>query len=277
MTMADTRTEAVDFEAIKEVQRRVWSAGDFAMVATATTIVGEELCEAVNILPDERVLDVACGSGNGALAAARRARGNTVGLDYVPELLEHGRRRAAAERLEVEFVEGDAEQLPFEDGSFDVVISIFGAMFAPNQERVAAEILRVSRPGGRIGLANWTPEGLVGQAQKVIAQYAPPPPGTRPSDLWGTEDRLRELFGEGISELVVRRREFKFRFRSAEHWLEFFRTNFGPVKMAFERLDEAGREALATDAKAVLERFDRGGGRALVAPAEYLEAVAIRA
>ncbi len=275
--MTDTNTQGVDFEAIKQVQQQVWSAGDFAMVATLTMIVGEDLCEAVDVLPGERVLDVACGTGNGALAAARRAWGSTVGVDYVPELLEQGRRRAAAERLEVEFVEGDAEDLPFEDASFDVVLSIFGSMFAPNQERAAAELLRVCRPGGRIGLANWTPEGLVGQAQKVIAQHAPPPPGVKPSDLWGTEERLRELLGEGISELEVQRRAFDFRFRSAEHWLEFFRTNFGPVKMAFERLDEAGREALAADAKAVLERFNRAGERALVAPGEYLEVVASRA
>jgi SAM-dependent methyltransferase len=275
--VTDINTQEVDFEAIKQVQQHVWSAGDFAIVATLTTIVGEDLCEALDVLPGERVLDVACGSGNGALAAARRAWGNTVGVDYVPELLEHGQRRAAAERLKVEFVEGDAEELPFEDGSFDIVLSIFGAMFAPNQERAAAELLRVCRPGGRIGLANWTPEGLVGQAQKAIAQYAPPPPGVKPSDLWGTEERLRELFGEGISELEAKRREFNFRFRSAEHWLEFFRTNFGPVKMAFERLDEAGREALAADAKAVLERFNRAGERALVAPGEYLEVVARRA
>jgi len=269
-------TEEIDFDAIKRAQQQVWSAGDFGMVATLTTIVGEDLCEAAEVLPGERVLDVACGSGNGALAAARRARGNTVGVDFVPELLEHGRRRAAAERLEVEFVEGDAEELPFDDATFDVVISIFGAMFAPNQERAAAELLRVCRPGGRIGLANWTPDGLVGQAQKAIAQHAPPPPGLKPSDLWGREGRLRELLGEGIEELGVRRREFNFRFRSADHWLEFFRTNFGPVKTAFERLDEGGREALAADAKAVLGRFNRAGEGALVAPGEYLEVVARR-
>lgn len=175
--MTSTTTEEADFEAIKQAQQQVWSAGDFAMVATLTTIVGEELCEAVDVLPGERVLDVACGSGNGALAAARRARGNTVGVDYVPELLEHGRRRAAVERLEVELVEGDAEELPFEDASFDVVISIFGAMFAPNQERAAAELLRVCRSGGRIGLTNWTPEGLVVRRRRRLHSTRRPRPG----------------------------------------------------------------------------------------------------
>lgn len=267
----------VDYEAIKQVQRQVWSAGDFAMVASTSVIVGEELCEAVDVLPDEAVLDVACGSGNATLAAARRAWGNTVGLDYVPALLEHGARRAAAERLEVEWVEGDAENLPFADASFDVVLSSFGVMFAPDQERAAAELLRVCRRGGRIGLANWTPQGLVGQAMGVIARHAPSAPGTQPPVLWGTEARLRELFGDGISGLETATRELDFRFRSAEHWLEFFRAYFGPVKVTLERLDEAARQALVGETKAILEHFNRAGERALVAPAEYLEVVARRA
>ena len=270
-------TQELDFEAIKQVQRQIWGAGDFARVATLTTIVGEELCEAVDVVPDESVLDVACGTGNGALAAARRTGGEVVGVDYVPELLAHGRLRAESERLPVEWIEGDAEDLPVEDGSFDSVISIFGTMFAPDQERAAAELLRATRPGGRIGMANWTPQGLVGQAQVTLTKHAPPPPGVKPPFIWGTEEGLRELFGDGISELNVTKRDFNFRFRSVEHWLEFFRANFGPVKMAFERLDEDGQEALETEAESVLERFNRAGDRAFVAPAEYLEVVARRA
>ena len=269
--------EAIDLEAVKQVQQTVWSAGDFAMVATPLVIVGEELCEAVDVLPDERVLDVACGSGNTTLAAARRAWGETVGIDYVPELLERGRERAAAERLEVEWVEGDAENLPFDDASFDVVLSTFGSMFAPNQERAAEEMLRVCRPGGRIGMANWTPDGLVGQMFNLATRGAPPPPGMSPPSAWGTEERLRELFGDGISELRINPRVFKFRYRSPEHYLEVFRTYFGPVKMVWDNLDEAGREEFAAQARQLLERFDEGGGRALVAPGEYLEAVAVRA
>lgn len=270
-------TEQVDYEAVKQAQQAVWSAGDFALVATALVIVGEELCEAVDVLPDERVLDVACGSGNTTLAAARRAWGNTVGVDYVPELLEHGRTRAAAERLDIEWVEGDNESLPFEDASFDVVLSTFGAMFSPDQEQTAAELLRVCRPGGRIGMANWTPDGLVGQLFKLIAQRNPPPAGLSPPSMWGTEERLRELFGEGISDLSVNRREFKFRFRSVNHYLEFFRTNFGPVKLVWEALDEAGREELSRDVEGTMSAFNLAGARALVAPGEYLEVVAKRA
>jgi ubiquinone/menaquinone biosynthesis C-methylase UbiE len=276
VTMATTG-DSIDFEAIKQAQQKIWSAGDFAMVATTIVIVSEELCEAVDVLPGEHVLDVACGSGNTTLAAARRAWGNTVGLDYVPELLERGRARAEAERLEIEWVEGDAEQLPFPDGSFDVALSTFGAMFAPNQERAAGELLRVCRSGGRIGMANWTPDGSVGHLFKTVASHVPPPPGVTPPVLWGTEAHVRELFGDGISSLEARKREVMFRFFSAEQYLEFFRTYFGPIKTALERLDEDGQKAFAADVKDELERFNVRGERALVFPGEYLEVVATRA
>ncbi len=197
--------QTIDLEAVKQVQQKIWSAGDFSMVAGTVGIVGEELCEAVEVLPDERVLDVACGSGNTTIPAARRAWGNTIGLDYVPELLERGRERAAAERLEIEFVEGDAENLPFDDASFDVVLSSFGAMFAPNQQRTADELLRVCKPGGRIGMANWVPDGFVGDMFMTTAKHAPMPPNVDPPILWGTEDRLRELFGDRVSSLEIER------------------------------------------------------------------------
>jgi SAM-dependent methyltransferase len=266
----------VDLEAVKQVQQKVWSEGDFAIVASVVNIVGEELAEAVDILPDERVLDVACGSGNATLPAARRAWGNTVGLDYVPALLERGRERAGAERLEIEFVEGDAENLPFEDESFDVVISTFGAMFAPDQQRTADELLRVCKPGGRIGMANWVPDGFVGEIFKATTGHAPPPPGIQPPSLWGTEDRLRELFGDRISDLSTERIAVKQRFRSADHWLEVFRTYFGPIKVAFERVGEDGAQALEADLREVLERHNIAGDRALVAPSDYLQVVATR-
>ncbi|TMK72647.1 MAG: class I SAM-dependent methyltransferase [Actinobacteria bacterium] len=271
-------TEATpDLKAVTQVQQKVWSEGDFAKIGNRAQIVGEHLCETVDLLSVERVLDVACGSGNTALAAARRFA-EAVGVDYVPELLAHGRERAAAEGLEVEFVEGDAQALPFEDASFDVVLSTFGAMFAPDQEQTAAELLRVCRPGGRIGMANWTPEGLIGGGLfATMAKHAPPPPGINPPSLWGTEERLRELFGDGISELRIEPQVVNFRSRSPEHWLEYFRTYFGPMRMAFARVGDDGAPALENDLLEVMRTHNRAGDKALVAPAEYVEVVATRA
>jgi ubiquinone/menaquinone biosynthesis C-methylase UbiE len=269
--------DAPDLQIVTQVQQQIWSKGDFAKIGVAAQVVQENLCEAVDVLPGSRVLDVACGAGNGAIAAARR-NAEGVGLDYVPALLERGRERAAAEGYEVEFVEGDAQDLPFEDASFDYVISTFGAMFAPNQEKAAAELLRVCRSGGKIGMANWPPRGLVGGGMfKVIAEHAPPPPGIQPAVLWGTEDRLRELFGDGISELTLSERHLNFRYRSPEQWLEFFREFFGPMVMAFERVGEEGAAALESDLLAVVREANRAGDAALVAPAEYVEVVAVRA
>lgn len=269
-------SDAVDLGAIRDVQQKTWSEGDFAMVAGIVMMVAEELAEALDIVPDERVLDIACGSGNGALAAARRAWGNTVGADFVPALLERGRERAAAERLDVEFVEADATDLPFGDGEFDVVISIFGAMFAADQEKAAAELLRTCKPGGRIGMANWVPDGAVGKMFTTIAKHAPPPPGVQSPLLWGTEERLRELFGDGISELRVERRTNRQAFRSADHFLKFFRTYFGPTKVAFERVGPEGEAALEADFRAYLDGFNTAGERALVLEPEYLQVVATR-
>jgi len=270
-------SDAVDLGAVRQAQQRTWSEGDFAMVAGMVEMVAEELVEALDIVPDERVLDVACGSGNGALAAARRAWGNTVGLDFVPALLERGRERAAAERLEVEFVEGDAAELPFGEAEFDVVISIFGAMFAPEHEVTAAELLRVCKPGGRIGMANWVPDGGVGKMFMTIAKHAPPPPGVTSPLLWGTEEHLREVFGEAISDLRVERRKSRQAFRSADHFLDFFRTYFGPTKVAYERVGADGEAALTADLKAYLEEYNTGDKRALVMEPEYLQVIATRA
>ena len=239
-------------------------------------IVGENLCEAVDVTPGERVLDVACGSGNTTIAAARRAWGGTVGMDFVPELLENGKERAAAEGLDIEWVVGDAENLPFDDASFDVVLSTFGAMFAPNQQKAARELLRVCRPGGRIGMANWTPDGLVGEMFATTVKHAPPPFKLTPPVMWGTENHVRDLFGDAISDLRAERRSVRMRFLSVDHNLEFFRTYFGPTKMAYERLDDPGREAYEADMRAMLERWNEAGDRALVMTADYLEVVARR-
>jgi SAM-dependent methyltransferase len=269
--------DAVDIGAVRQAQQKTWSEGDFAMVAGMVEMVAEELVEAMDIVPDERVLDVACGSGNGALAAARRAWGNTVGLDFVPALLERGRERAAAERLDVEFVEGDAAELPFGDAEFDVVISIFGAMFAPEHEKTAAELLRACKPGGRIGMANWVPDGGVGKMFMTIAKHAPPPPGISSPLFWGTEEKLREYFRDGIANLRVERRKSRQAFRSADHFLEFFRTYFGPTKVAYERVGPDGEAALTEDLRSYLEEYNTAGERALVIEPEYLQVVATRA
>jgi SAM-dependent methyltransferase len=270
-------SEQPDLKAVTQVQQQIWSKGDFAMVANIVYNASENLAEALKIIPDERVLDVACGSGNGAISAARRTWGGTVGADYVPSLLERGRERAAAERMEIEFVEADAQDLPFEDASFDVAMSIYGAMFAPDQQQTANELLRVVKPGGRIGMGNWCPDGDVGTMFKTIARHAPPPPGIDSPLLWGTEERLRELFGDEISDLRVERRVSRQPFRSADHYIEFFRTYFGPTQMAYERVGSEGEQALTDDLRAFLESANTAGDRALVLEADYLEVIATRA
>jgi SAM-dependent methyltransferase len=260
---------------VKSRQQATWSSGDYAMIGTTLAVTGELLCEAVELRPGAQVLDVAAGNGNATLAAARRWA-DVTSTDYVGALLEHGRAKAAAERLRVTFQEADAEQLPFADRSFDVVLSVFGVMFTPHQEQAAQELLRVCRPGGTIGLANWTPEGFIGHVFRTIGKYIPPPAGVKPPALWGTEGRLRELLGEGISELRTNRRMFVFRYRSAQHWLEVFRTYYGPVLKAFAALDAEGQAGLAGDLTDLLERFNQGGSETLAVPSEYLEVVATR-
>jgi ubiquinone/menaquinone biosynthesis C-methylase UbiE len=270
-------TEQPDLKAVTQVQQQIWSKGDFAMVASIVYNASENLAESLQLVPDERVLDVACGSGNGAISAARRTWGGTVGADYVPSLLERGRERAEAERLEVEFVEADAQNLPFEDASFDVAMSIYGAMFAPDQQKAADELLRVVKPGGRIGMGNWCPDGAVGTMFKTISKHAPPPPGLDSPLLWGTEERLRELFGDGIADLRAERRVSRQPFRSADHYIEFFREYFGPTQMAYERVGPEGEQALTDDLRAFLESANTAGDRALVLEADYLEIIATRA
>jgi SAM-dependent methyltransferase len=268
--------DSPDLAAVTGVQQQIWSKGDFSVVANLVYMDAENLAAALDLIPGERVLDIACGSGNAAIAAARRTLGGVVGSDYVPALLERGRERAAAERLEIEFVEADAQDLPFEDASFDVAMSIFGVMFAPDQRKAASELLRVVKPGGRIGLACWTPEGAVGQMFKTMAQHAPPPPGVESPLLWGTEEHLRELFGDGISDLRVERHMSRHPFRSADHYIEFFREYFGPTQMAYERVGPEGEQALTDDLRDFLDSANTDPDRGLVLEAEYLIAVATR-
>ncbi len=266
----------VDFASVTQVQQQIWSKGDFAHVAPIVQVVADRLVESVDVLPGDLVLDVACGSGNAAIAAAR-CFAEVTGIDFVAALLERGRVRAAAEFLEVEFVEGDAQELPFEDGSFDVVLSTFGAMFAPDQERAAGELLRVARRGGKIGMANWVPDGFVGDVFRATGKYVPSPPGLASPVAWGTEARLRELFADGIFDLRVERCVSTQRFRSTEHFLEFFRRYFGPTIAAFDRVGADREAAFAAELKVVAEKYNRAGERAAAITADYLELVAVRA
>jgi ubiquinone/menaquinone biosynthesis C-methylase UbiE len=265
----------LDLQAVKARQRGAWSSGDYAVVGTTLQIVGEELCEALDIRPDQKVLDVAAGNGNVSLAAARRWC-DVVTTDYVPALLERARERADAERLCLEFREADAEALPFPDETFDVVVSTFGVMFTPDQDRAAAELIRVCKRGGKIGLANWTPEGFIGQLFKTIGGHVPPPPGARSPALWGTRARLAELFEPHASSIKSAARHFVFRYRSPEHWLEIFRTYYGPVLKTFDALQPPAQSALERDLKSLIGRFNRSGDSSMVVPSEYLEVIITR-
>lgn len=270
-----TPAPAVDLTAVKNKQHLAWSSGDYAVVGTTLQIVGESLCEALDLHAGERVLDVAAGNGNATLAAARRWC-DVVSTDYVPTLLERGRSRASAEGLQVQFEQADAENLPYPDHSFDVVMSTFGVMFTPDQDKAAAEMARACRPGGRIGLANWTPTSFVGELFKLIGRYVPPAAGVKSPALWGTEARLREMFGERLDSIVIERRNFVFRYRNAAHWLEVFRTFYGPMHKAFGALDAEMQESLAADLIALADSFNRATDGTLVAPSEYVEVVITR-
>jgi SAM-dependent methyltransferase len=263
---------SVDLAAVKGKQQAAWSAGDYAVVGTTLQIVGETLCEALDLRAGERVLDIAAGNGNATLAAARRWA-DVTSTDYVQALLERGSVRASAEGLAVRFEQADAESLPYADASFDVVLSTFGVMFTPDQEKAAAEMARVCKSGGRIGLANWTPSSFIGELFKLLGRYLPPPAGLRSPSLWGTEERLRELFGDRLDSITIEHRDFVFRYRSAAHWLDVFRAFYGPMQKAFDALDCTKQESLAADLIALAERFNRTTGGSLVAPGQYAEVV----
>ncbi|HEX4474660.1 MAG TPA: class I SAM-dependent methyltransferase [Polyangiaceae bacterium] len=264
-------TTVVDLGAVKTRQQATWASGDFAIIGTTLQIVGESLCETADLAAGSRVLDVACGNGNATLAAARRFC-NVTGLDYVPALLARAKERAAAERLTVDFVEGDAEALPFEGASFDVVLSTFGVMFAPDQRQAARELMRVVRPGGTIALANWTPEGFIGRLLATVGKHVPPPAGVASPIYWGMETRLAELF-PGVTSLRMERRDFVFRYDSADHFVDVFRTFYGPTHKAFASLDSARQERLANDLRALIATFARSQRHAIAIPAEYVEVV----
>jgi len=264
-----------DFAAVKTRQQGTWASGDYAVVGTTLQIVGEELCEALDVRAGQDVLDVAAGNGNAALAAARRWCA-VVATDYVPALLDRARERADAERLTIEFREADAEALPFAADSFDVVVSTFGVMFTPDQDRAAGELLRVCKRGGKIGLANWTPEGFIGQLFKTIGKHVPPPAGIKSPALWGTRARIAELFESDASSIESAQRHFVLRYRSPEHWLNLFKTTYGPMLKAFATVPPAEQSTLENDILALVRLFNRAADGSMVVPSEYLEIVITR-
>ena len=268
----DATAATPDLAALKIRQQAAWSSGNYAVVGTTLQIVGEELCEALDLRSGRKVLDVAAGNGMASLAAARRWC-DVISTDYVSSLLERGRARASAEGLTIEFKEADAEALPFADGTFDTVVSTFGVMFTPNQDQAAAELLRVCKSDGQIGLANWTPDGFIGQMFKTLGKYMPPPAGAKSPLLWGTRGRLTEMFGPASISIRIEPRNFNFRYRSAEHFLEVFKTYYGPMLKAFAALDAANQNGLKTDLHALIARMNKANDGTMVVPSEYLEVV----
>jgi ubiquinone/menaquinone biosynthesis C-methylase UbiE len=268
-------TAQPDLAAVKARQQGMWASGDYAVVGTTLQIVGETLCETLDLCSGEKVLDVAAGNGNATLAAARRWA-EVTSTDYVPALLERGQARAAAEGLAVAFQTADAEALPFADNSFDVVLSTFGVMFTPDQDKAARELRRVCRSGGRIGMANWTPDGFIGQVFKTIGRHVPPPPGVKSPALWGTQARLEQMFAPG-DRIDATSRVYTFRYLSADHWLEVFRTWYGPIHKAFATLPDDGKAALEADLRMLMDRFNRARDGRIVVPSEYLEVVITKA
>lgn len=271
--MATTTPATPDFTAIKERQQKTWASGDYSVLGARLVSVAEHLCDTADLHAGWRVLDVATGSGNAAIAAARLGC-DVVGVDYVPELLQRGRERAEAEALPVVFVEGDAEALPFPDDTFDAVTSVFGTMFAPDHQTTASELVRVCRPGGTIALASWTPESFLAELFRTLGSYVPPPAGVPSPMMWGSEKHLRKLFGDAITTIQVTERTFTFRFPSPEEYVAFFRRWYGPTFRAFAALDDDGQKALEADLVALARSYDRLGDGATAIPAIYSEAVA---
>lgn len=272
---APTPAPTVDLNAVKQRQQAAWASGDFAIIGTTLQIVGETLAEAADVRAGARVLDVAAGNGNATLAAAHRFA-RVTSTDYVPHLLEKGAVRAKAEGLDIEFKVADAEALPFADGTFDVVLSSFGVMFAPDHRKAAAEMMRVVKSGGRIAMANWTPEGFLGDLFRTMGAHVAPPAGVQSPMLWGTEPRMVELFGPAASDIRCTRRMFNFRYASAAHFIDVFRTYYGPTHKAFLSLDETKQQRLQEDLTTVLEKHNVAGADSLVVPGEYLEVVITR-
>jgi ubiquinone/menaquinone biosynthesis C-methylase UbiE len=270
-SQAGSNLSVPDLGALKTRQQAAWSSGDYAVVGTTLQIVGESLCEAMDLRSGAKVLDVAAGNGNATLAAARRWC-DVTSTDYVQSLLDRGKARAAAEGLKISFKTADAEALPFEDATFDAVMSTFGVMFTPDQDKAAAELLRVCKPGGKIGLANWTPDSFIGQVFKIIGSHIPPVAGVKSPAAWGTEMRLDDLFSKGGS-VTSTQQTFTFRYKSPAHWVDVFRTWYGPVHKAFGALPDPQKVVLENDLLMLINRNNRAKDGTVVVPSTYLEAV----
>ena len=267
----------IDFAALKSGLRAAWMAGDFGVIASYNVKLGEQFVSHVKIEPGMNVLDVACGTGNTTIPAARTGA-KITGLDLAPNLLEQARKRATKESLTIQFDEGDAESLPYPDESFDVVITMFGAMFAPRPEIVASELLRVCRRGGTIAMANWTPGGFTGKMFQATAKHVPPPPGVPGPLLWGDEEVVRQRLGAGVSSISCAKQRAEFRFgASPKEVVELFRKYFGPSQMAFSRLDAAGQNALASELEGVWSQANEAQDGTTFVPNEYLEVQAVKA
>lgn len=271
----ETDSNSIDFRVITERQQATWATGDFNEIARQVMSVSEALCQSVDPHAGQRVLDVACGSGNAALVAARRYC-EVTGIDYVPALVERAKMRATAEGVKIDFRVGDAQALPFPDASFDVVLSVFGVMFAPDQKKAASELLRVCRPGGRIGLCSWMPEGMASDFFATLARFVPPPPGVEPPVRWGMDSGLAELLGAGTSSIKSKQRTVFQYFRSLDHAIDVFRTYFGPTSRAFQMLDAGGQEDLRKGIEDVFRRYNRSTDGTVVLEAQYLQAIATR-
>ena len=265
----------VDFDAVTARQQQAWATGNFHRIGVTTVVVGERLVRAVGVRAGQQVLDVAAGAGNTSLAAARRF-GDVIASDYVPDLLTTAARRAEAEGLPMKTEVADAQNLPYGDASFDVVLTTFGAMFAPDQDKTASELLRVLKPGGKLGMANWTPAGFIGQLFALGTKHAPPPPGLNPPSRWGTKEGLQELLGSRGASVEVKEREMDFVYPSASYMLELYRTWFGPTATAFAALDEAGQQAYADDLMALYTEWNQAPDDTVLIPAAYLEVVATK-
>ncbi len=274
-TAPSSHTSDVAYDAIKAKQKVAWGSGNYAAVGVTLQIVGEQLAESMDLIPSVKVLDVAAGNGNATLAFARRGH-QVTSTDYVDDLLSNGRERATAEGLEVRFKIADAEALPFGAGSFDAVVSTYGVMFAPNQKQAAQELMRVCRPGGSIGMANWTPDGFIGQLFKTLGQHVAPPPGVKSPALWGDERWLNETFSEAGS-VNASRRNFIFRYPSPKHFIDLFRNLYGPVHKAFQALDADGQQALENDLLKLVGHFNTADDGSMRVPAEYLDVIIAKA
>jgi SAM-dependent methyltransferase len=265
----------VDFAAVTTRQQQMWATGDFHRIGVTTVIVGERLVRAVGVRAGQHVLDVAAGAGNTSLAACRRF-GEVIASDYVPDLLATAARRAEAEGLPLKTEVADAQNLPYPDASFDVVLTTFGAMFAPDQEKTASELLRVLKPGGKLGMANWTPTGFIGRLFAVGAKHVPPPPGVDPPSRWGTGDGVQQLLGSRGASLELKEREMEFVYPSASYMLELYKTWFGPTATQFAMLDEAGQTAYTKDLMSLYGEWNRAPDDTVLIPAAYLEVVATK-